>query len=220
MKMPKKLIIFGTATTAELLHYYFVNDSDYEPVAFCADKEFITKDNFLGLPLLPFDEIETKFSPNEYSFFCAVGAMELNKVRKEVYLKAKAKGYSMASYISSNAKIAKNAIIGEHCFIDKVNIYPYSVVGNNCFLSSDVSHHCNIGTHCFLAGGVIMGGMTKIGEQTFIGLNATIKDHIEIGEKNIIGAGTIILSNTAANSVFIPQVTKPIRITAEDFLNL
>lgn len=218
MKTPKKLIIFGTANTATFVHYYFVNDSDYVPAAFCADSKFITKDSFLELPLLPFNEIEKKFSPKEYSFFCAVGGTELNKIRKDIYLKAKAKGYSMAGYISSKAEIAKNVKIGEHCFIGKVKIFPNSTIGENCIIMSDISHDSNIGAHCFITTNVSMGGMLKIGEQTCIGLNATIRDKIEIGEKNIIGAGTIILSSTAANAVFIQQATKPLKITSEAFL--
>jgi len=208
MKTPKKLIIFGTASTAEFVHYHFINDSDYVPAAFCASSEFVTKDNFLELPLLPFNEIEKKFPPKEYSFFCAVGQTELNKIRKDIYLKAKAKDYSMASYINSKAEIAKNVKIGEHCFIGKVKIFPNSTIGKNCFIMSDIPHNSNIGDHCFITTNVSMGGMLKIGEQTFIGLNATIRDKIEIGEKNIIGAGTIILSSTAANSVFISTGNK------------
>jgi sugar O-acyltransferase (sialic acid O-acetyltransferase NeuD family) len=214
----KKLVIFGTATTAEVIHYYFSEDSDYEPVAFCANSEFIKTDSFLELPLLPFKEIEAKFSPKEHSFFCAVGQTELNSVRKSIYLKAKAMGYSIASYVSSQAEIAKNATMGEHCFIDTIKIHPYSAIGDNCIICSDIEHHCKVKSDCFIARNASLGGMLIIGEQTFVGVNATIRDKIEIGSKNIIGAGSLILSNTKPNSVFIQQGTKPIKMDSESFV--
>jgi len=212
--MKKKLIIFGTASTAELVHHYFINDSDYEPVAFCANDEYVKEDNFLGLPLLPFSKIEMKFSPKEYSFFCAVGQRELNSIRKDVYLKAKALGYSMASYISSKSDIANNVKIGEHCYIDDIKICPHARIGNNCFIHSNISHHTKVEEHCFISANVSMGGIVSISEQTFIGLNSTIRDNIIIGERCIIGAGSIIMHNTGADKVFISNETKAQRISS------
>jgi len=217
MKTPKKLIIFGTASTAELVHYYFSNDSDYEPIAFCASAEFVNTDNFLGLPLLPFNEIEAKFSPNEYSFFCAIGQREINSIRKNIYLQAKALGYSMASYISSESNIAKNAKIGEHCFIDNVRIHPCAEIGNNCFIHSDLAHHDKVGNHCYIVGGVSIGGNVTIGEQTFIGLGSTIRDNIILGKRCIIGAGSIIMRNTGSDKVFISNETRSQKISSIEF---
>ena len=53
----KSLIIFGTAEIAELAHFYFTNDSDYEVVAFTVDDEFIDNKMLLDLPVIPFSEI-------------------------------------------------------------------------------------------------------------------------------------------------------------------
>lgn len=217
MKIPKKLIIFGTASTAENAHYNFTNDSDYEPVAFCANSDYVTTDNFMDLPLIPFNEIIEKFPPNEYSFFCAVGQRDLNSIRKDVYLKAKEMGYPLASYISSKADIAKNARIGEHCLIGSVKISQYSIIGNNCFILSTVSHHSKIEDHCFITGGVCMGGKVKVGEQTFIALNSTIRDNITIGERCIIGAGSLIMHDTGSDKVFICEETKAQKMTSAVF---
>jgi len=214
MKNNKKLIIFGTSNLSENAHYYFTNDSDYEPVAFCANKEYITNDNFLGLPLVPFNEIEEKFPPHEYSFFCSVGYRDINSIRRDIYLKAKEMGYLLASYISSKADIAKNVKIGEHCFITTINIKPYAIIGNNCFIYSNISHHTVIEDHCFITGGVCMGGKVKIGEQTFIALNSTIRDNITIGKRNIIGAGSLILKSTESDQLFIAEGTKAQKISS------
>jgi hypothetical protein len=56
------LIIFGTGDIAQLAHFYFTNDSNYEVVAFTADRAFIFEDNFENLPLIPFEELENHLS--------------------------------------------------------------------------------------------------------------------------------------------------------------
>ena len=61
----KNLIIFGNAEIAELAHFYFTNDSDYRVVGFTVDDEFVKKDFFLDLPVIPFSEIVNNFPPQE-----------------------------------------------------------------------------------------------------------------------------------------------------------
>ena len=53
-----KLIIFGAGDIAKLAHYYFSCDSEYEVTGFTVNKEYMTCDIFLGLPVVAFEEIE------------------------------------------------------------------------------------------------------------------------------------------------------------------
>jgi acetyltransferase-like isoleucine patch superfamily enzyme len=56
---------------------------------------------------------------------------------------------------------------------------------------------------------VISGGVT-IGEFTFIGVNATFRDHIKVGARNVIGAGALIMKDTEEGSVYSIRATKPL----------
>ena len=38
-----KLVIYGNSDFAELMYYYFTNDSKYEVVGFCVDRDFINE---------------------------------------------------------------------------------------------------------------------------------------------------------------------------------
>ena len=80
MNKNKKLIIFGKGELAELSNYYFTNDSDYEVVAFTLDKEYMDSDSYLGLPIVPFDDIENNFSVEEFEIFIAIGYSKLNEI--------------------------------------------------------------------------------------------------------------------------------------------
>ena len=71
--MRKKAIIFGTASFAEVVNFYLIHDSDYEVVAITATSDAIKSDMCFGLPLIPFDEIEKNFPPEDCMMFIAVG---------------------------------------------------------------------------------------------------------------------------------------------------
>ena len=53
------IVIFGLGQVAEVIYYYMTNESDFEVVAFTCDREFIDRDEILGLPVVPFEEALT-----------------------------------------------------------------------------------------------------------------------------------------------------------------
>jgi sugar O-acyltransferase (sialic acid O-acetyltransferase NeuD family) len=213
--MKKRLVIFGFGDIAQLAHYYFSTDSDYEVVAFTLDSMYITNEIFCGLPVVPFDAITQRYRPGECEFFVALSYAKLNVVRKEKYLAAKALGYRMASFISSKATVLNYGNIGENCFILEDNtIQPFATIGNNVTMWSGnhIGHHSAIGDHCFIASHVVVSGGVKISEQCFIGVNATFRDHIKIGEKCVIGAGALILADAEPEGVYIGAATERAKV--------
>lgn len=216
--MKKPLIIFGAGDIAQLAHYYFSTDSNYEVVAFTVDAAYITAKEFCGLPVVPFEELASRYSPARHDVFVALSYSKLNQVRKEKYLAAKTLGYRIANYVSSRATILNDGKIGENCFVLEDNtIQPFVAIGNNVTLWSGnhIGHHSTIHDHCFIASHVVVSGGVEIGEQCFIGINATLRDHIKIGEKCVIGAGTLILANAEPEGVYIGRATERSKVSSD-----
>ncbi len=207
----KNLVIFGMTEMAQLAHYYFETQSDYQVAAFCIDESYKTSDTFCDLPLVAFEQVEQMYPPEEYDFFVALAYTKINELRREKFFAAKDKGYQLASFISPQASIHNQGKIGENCFIFEDNtIQPFVTIGNNVTLWSGnhIGHHSTIKDHCFIASHVVVSGGVEIGEQCFIGVNATLRDHIKIGEKCVIGAGTLILADAEAEGVYIGSATE------------
>jgi len=59
---------------------------------------------------------------------------------------------------------------------------------------------------------VVVSGGVDIGEQCFIGVNATLRDHINIGAKCVIGAGALLLADTEPEGVYIGNATERSRV--------
>jgi acetyltransferase-like isoleucine patch superfamily enzyme len=60
-----------------------------------------------------------------------------------------------------------------------------------------------------MASHVVVSGGVSIEDQCFIGVNATIRDHISIGVGTIIGAGALVMKDTDPFSVYAPVSTQP-----------
>ena len=207
----KKLVIFGSGEIAQLAHFYFSNDSDYEVVAFTVNASFIRNDKFCRLPVVAFEDVTIQYPPEEYEIFVALSYSKLNAVRKEKYLAAKLLGYRFASFVSSSATVMNEGKIGEDCFIFEDNtIQPFVSIGNNVTLWSGnhIGHHSVIKDHTFIASQVVISGGVEIGEQCFIGVNATLRDHIKIGDKCVIGAGALLLKDAEPEGVYIGTATE------------
>ena len=209
--MKKALVIFGTGDIAQLAHFYFSTDSEYEVIAFTVDAAYQTDTIFCDLPVIAFEELSKQNAPDQCDIFVALSYSKLNAVRKEKYLAAKALGYRLASFISSSATVLNEGRIGENCFILEDNtIQPFATIGNNVTLWSGnhIGHHSTIKDHSFIASHAVVSGGVEIGEQCFIGVNATLRDHIKIGEKCVIGAGALLLADAAPEGVYIGTATE------------
>lgn len=207
MKKTKKLVIIGNTSNARLAKFFFETDSEYEVSAFSVDKQYITDDQFEGLPVIPFEEIENKYPASEYDAFVAVGYTDMNKIREKLYSECKTKGYTMANYISTHCTFLTQFPTGDNCFILEDNtIQPFVKIGNNVVLWSGnhIGHDVTIEDHNFITSHVVVSGFVTIKRNCFIGVNATIRDAITIAPETLIAAGAIIMKDTVEKGVYLP----------------
>ncbi len=206
-----RVVLFGVGAFAEVARFYLTHDSEHEVVGFSVHRDRLDGTEFLGLPVVAFEEIESVFSPSEHEMFIAVGYARVNQVRAAIYAEAKARGYSLITYVSSKLVQWGDTKIGDNCFIfENQTIQPFVTIGNDVIIWSGnhIGHHSAIGDHCFITSHTVISGFTKIGSYSFVGVNSTLSDNIEIGESNIIGAGSIIMKSTLQSQVFVPERTK------------
>jgi len=219
--MDTNLIIVGTGDFGEIADEYFAFTSEYAVVAFSVERKYLVTGRFRELPVIPFESLEDLYPPSEgYEVFVAISFSNLNRVRARLYQEAKAKGYTMASYVSPWAFVWDNVEMGEHCFIFEDNrIQPFCKVGDNVVMWSGnhIGHHTVIGNNCFIASEALISGGCEIGDNTFIGVNATIAHNIKIGEDCIIGAGAVVTWDVLPNTVLAGHKARVLTTPALDF---
>ncbi len=219
----KPLVIFGAGDIAELAHFYFTRDTEYQVAAFTVDADYMKGDEFCGLPVVAFEGLAESYPSAAHDMFIAVSYAKLNAVRRDKYLAARDKGYRLASYVSSHATVLNDGRIGDNCFILEDNtIQPFVTIGNDVTLWSGnhVGHHSQIADHCFITSHVVIAGGVRIGERSFVGVNATLRDHVSIGAGCVIGAGSLILKDAADDTVYSAPGAELARIPASRLRNL
>lgn len=215
----KKLIIYGNGQMARMfLHFARL---EYEVAAFTVDRSVLTDPLIEGLPVIPFEEIETRCPPAGHCLITAVGYREMNDLRTRKYQEGRAKGYDFASYVHASVVRHPGVSVGENTIIlDHVALHPYTQVGNSVFVASNASigHGCRIGDACWINSGVAIGGETTIGDASFLGINATIGDNIRIGRQCFVGANTLVTRNTLAEEVYISASGERFPLSSQAFL--
>lgn len=220
MNKDRKLVVYGIGETAEMIADYFIQDSNYEVVAFTVDSQYLDKDTLLGLPVVPVDEVMTRYPPSAHYMFAAASFGKLNRVREGMYRKAKDMGYKMASYVNSRAFVWHNVKIGENVFVFEENVVQYKVrIGNNVILWSGnhIGHQTVIEDNCFISSHVVISGFCTIGANSFLGVNTSFNDGVKFGKDSVTGNGTIIVRNTEPGSIYVGNPAKRMKSSYEAF---
>ena len=130
----------------------------------------------------------------------------MNNTRKRLFKLIKEKGYSITNYIHSTALVLSKDIGEGSLIFENVVIGRFAKIGigNIFYPCSLFAHHSTAGDFNFFAIASSVAGNVTIGNNCFIGNNATTKDSIKISDYTLIGAGSYIAINTEPYGVYVP----------------
>lgn len=174
------------------------------------DKNAQENETVLGFPALKMFEITTE------KVIVGVGD---NKKRKELSQKY----YSnLASVISKNAYIGKDATIGKGVFVaHRAHIGVLSTVGDFSIINTGalIDHECSIAKASFIGPNATLCGNVKIDENVFIGAGTTIKDNIYINSDIVVGAGSCVVKNLEKRGTYIGCPARLLEVKSENCSN-
>ena len=137
-------------------------------MAFTVDDRYVQGPAHRGLPLVPFEEVERRFPPDDFRMLILLGYQSMNGLRADKYRQAKAKGYTLESYVASDIFRVDPLNIGENCFImDNQSISLDVRIGNDVVMWS--SNH--------------IGDLSTIEDHAWISSHATLAAQVTIGER-------------------------------------
>ena len=176
------------------------------------EQHFLKKKQLFGVPIVPFETLEKEYEPKDHKVFVATTYTQLNRLRTRLCAESKARGYSLAAYVSPRAFVWRNVTLGEHCFIFENNVVqPFVHVGNNVVMWSGnhIGHHSVIKDNCFVSSHVVISGYCEIGENCFLGLNSCISQNLRVGRDCILGAGAVVVKDAEEGKVYVGNPAKP-----------
>jgi sugar O-acyltransferase (sialic acid O-acetyltransferase NeuD family) len=200
------IVVFGAGDIARLADHYFTSDSEHRVVAFTVDHEYLTRDAFLGRPLVDFTTVSEHFPPSEFGMFVALSYDRMNQSRAAKCGEVRGLGYSLVSYVSSRCTYLSNHRPGANCFILEDNtVQPFVEIGDDVVLWSGnhLGHDVVIEDHCFISSHVVLSGHVRVEQGCFLGVNAAIGPTVRLGQRTLVGAGAVVLADTEPESVYV-----------------
>jgi sugar O-acyltransferase (sialic acid O-acetyltransferase NeuD family) len=214
----ENLVIYGNGPVATTIYHGLVREVTYEIRAFTVDRQLIESSELLGLPVVPFDEVECACLPADHRMLVAVGYTKTNHLRAERYRQARAKGYSLIAHVSPKATVEPGVTMGDNCLIgDNTVIQPDVTIGSDVLVRDNIfiGHGSTIGDHCYIGSGAVILGRATIGDYTLIGANATVKDGVTVGYANAIGAGVTLLTDTGEKEVYMNRTAQRLPLSSD-----
>jgi len=208
----KPVIVFGTTVIAKMLFYDSTDNSDFQIAAFSADAEYVSGESFLGIPLVAFDQVEHFYPPNDYDMIAAVAGSSDMRGHASYYLRAKEEGYTIRNYISPRAFVTPGTKLGENSLVFPfVYIGPEAEIAENVIIRQNayLGHNIEVGAHSFIGVGCQIGGGCKVGPFSYLAIGSTVSDHVVLGRETLVGAGSVVIHDTAA---FTTVVGNPARV--------
>ena len=179
--MKKKLVVYGTGQTSEVISQLIKRHNEVEIVGYCDESEQ-SDQKFLGKPVTPLNRVIDVFDPAKHIFFVAIGYREGNKIRQKYIKKVKSLGFQLYSLIASS--VDTSCELGENVVITGSNfIQPYSTVELGTFVWGGcvIGHHSRLGECSWVSPSVNIGGNSKIGACCFLGMGTIINQFISVG---------------------------------------
>lgn len=217
----KPVVVYGNGAMARVLHAFA---ADTLPIAgFTVDAACIPagETSFCGLPLVSFNDVSTHFPSTHFQALVAVGFSGMNDLRRARHEALAGQGYGMASYVHPSVVRHPDVAIEEGCVVyDHVALHPGTRVGRGSFIASNASlgHDCKVGAFGWINSGVALAGGVQVGEQAFFGVNASVADGVRLGARSYVGAGTLVVRDTADDSVTIAPAGESFPVASRSFL--
>lgn len=205
-----KIIIFGVNMFSSVVYQSILTDNKAEVIGFTLNREYITDKYFEGLPVYPFEDLDTLFNMSDIKIAITIGYSNMNSNRQIVYDKCKQSGYNIYTYISNRAVLYSHDINEGSIILPTAFIGPHVKIGKCTIIWNQVCipHHSTIGDFTHMAGGTTVGGGSNIGSFCFIGMNCSIKNGISIGDNTFIGANSYMTESTTGGLGFYGNPAK------------
>lgn len=135
-------------------------------------------------------------------------------VRSRLFGALRARGLKLATLVDPTAVISPSASLGEGVIVTSYcSVASSAVVSDNVVLNakSIVGHDVRVGVDTVVSSMVNIGGACTIGACSYLGMAAQIKQGLSIGNRTIIGMGSMVHDSVGDDLIAIGNPARPVR---------
>lgn len=190
--MKEQIILIGGGGHCRSVIDVIEQENRYKIIGIVDKKELIgTK--VLGYEVIGCDEdLKTIFKSSQNAVI-ALGQIDSNQIRVDLFNKLKEIGFNLPTIISPLAYVSKHASVDEGSVVmHHALVNANAKIGKNCIINTKalIEHDAIIENHCHISTASVINGGVVVKENTFFGSNATSKQSVNIS--GFIKAGSLV----------------------------
>lgn len=129
-----------------------------------------------------------------------------NKIRKKLIRLFENLELNQFVAIDPSANVSKTACLNYSTYIGKnVTVNAQAEIGKGVILNTSciIEHECKVSDYVHIAPGAVLCGNVYVGVDSFLGANSVVKQNLKISEGNVIGAGSVVLSDVKEKGIWV-----------------
>jgi sugar O-acyltransferase (sialic acid O-acetyltransferase NeuD family) len=206
--MNKRIYIVGAQSTYITEAVEICEGAGYTDIV-CVDNMQICKEKTIaGYPVIPLSDVQYRDGDG---FICSVHTPIF---REKIISDVSAYGIPAVSVIHPTAVVSKRARLSVRGVVIAAGV----IVGSNTVIGDYVTinrgaligHDITVESNTTIEAGVSVGGFCRIGEKSYLGMNASILPTRAIGRSCVVGAGSLVREDVPDNTFVagVPAVVK------------
>ncbi|MGC4961680.1 acetyltransferase [Gordonia sp. DT101] len=121
-----------------------------------------------------------------------------------------------ATYVAPSARIGTTSTVGVGSVVlDNVVVTADAGIGRHVVLMPNctITHDDLIADFATLAAGVTLGGRVRVGEASYLGMNASVRQGLTIGGDVTVGMGAVVLCDVPDEQTWVGMPARPTGVT-------
>ncbi len=198
----EKIVIVGYGGHAKVLSDSIKTAGKYK-IAGYTDVE----DKDANIEYLGTDECLSRiFEAGVNNAAIGIGFIGNSNIRISIYTLLKQIGFHLPAIIDRSAIISEGVTIGEGTYIGKRSVInPDSLIDKCCIINTGaiVEHECRVEPFSHISVGTVLCGNVIVGAESFVGANSTVIQGITIGNRCLVGAGSVVRKDLKDDERFV-----------------
>ena len=130
--------------------------------------------------------------PLDQTVFCSIGRNDIREKFHRAYCRKSINLIHPSAQISAHSTMKTGVLVAANAVVNAGVSIGNGVILNT---SSSVDHDCVIGDFVHVSPGAHLAGNVQVGLRSWIGIGASIREGVRIGDDVVVGAGAVALND-------------------------
>jgi sugar O-acyltransferase (sialic acid O-acetyltransferase NeuD family) len=146
-----------------------------------------------------------QFIDQGYHFIYTIYRIDGQDMRIALFESLQIPDDRLATFIHPKAYVAGNVEIGPGSVVmPNASVSPGTRLGRSCLVMTGavIGHNSEVGDYCHFAAQCCLGAYSKVGKGVHIGINASVRENLTLGDRSTLAMGGVLLSDMEADEIW------------------